>query len=165
MKGVTDMMTKIMDRKIGLVLTVLAFLFLTLPLYAEAPEDATKAVQADKEGGPEKLFKELGLTQEQKDQLKKSREDEAAKVKPLREQVRAKGEELRKVFESADIDKARAYALADELTSLEGELMHSRVDHVIALKQILTPEQFKKMQEKMKERQEEKRRMMKEGRE
>jgi Spy/CpxP family protein refolding chaperone len=153
------------DKKIGLAVMVLVFLFSTLPLYAQGPEDApSQEVPKDKKGGPEKLFEELGLTQEQKDQLKAAREEEGAKVKPLREQVRVKREELRKVFEGAAIDKAQAYALSDAITSLEDELMHLRVDNIISLKQILTPDQFKKMQEKIKKRHAEMGRKMKEGR-
>lgn len=100
-----------------------------------------------RQGKAGKFLEDLGLTEEQKEQLKKLREQGSAQLKPVIEQIQSRKEELKQVMSAETFDQAKAYALVDEMTVLTGKTMRARIDQVAALKKVLTPEQFKKMTE------------------
>lgn len=148
------MKTKKINRAFAAVWTACFLTILAAPLYGfaqPAQEESEEGYRKGREGKAPKFLQELGLTEEQKEALKKLREGGAAQVKPLREQIEDKKKELKQVMAAETFDQAKAYALSDEITALTGKTMRVRIDEVAALKNILTPEQFKKMTEMRKE--------------
>ena len=119
--------------------------------YAEGAHKGHKEGKGDKEG----FLKDLNLTPQQKDQMKADREQNAGKMKELRETTRAKRTELKAEFDKPTVDTARVNAIATELKTLEGQKVDMMVARLLSLKKILTPEQFQKMQEKMEKKKEE----------
>jgi len=93
----------------------------------------------------DKIIDELGLSSVQKDEIKKQRADFAAKSKELREKIRSTRSELKNELDKPTADKARLDGLTGDLKTLVGQQIQNRVDSVIAMKQVLTPEQFGKM--------------------
>ena len=95
------------------------------------------------------FYKELNLTPEQRDQVKAQKEATKAQKQELREAMKAKRAELKAELAKKDLDRARVNVITTEMKAITAKLVDMRVESIIALKKILTPEQFQKMQDKM----------------
>ena len=126
-------------------LVVVAIFLTTANLYAEQCPTG----KGDKFG---KLTEELGLTPEQKTQLDAQKEAFKAKNQAVRDKLKAKKEELRNELEHPTVDRSKINATIEDIKSLTGEKLNNRVDKILAMKSILTPEQFTKLQDKMREK-------------
>ena len=82
----------------------------------------------------------LNLTDDQKAKLKQIRESFAATNKPLREQLRAKRQELRQASEGGTFNEALATQLT-EMAGLQAKLMGERFKLRQDLQSVLTAEQ------------------------
>ena len=71
-------------------------------------------------------FRQLNLTEDQKTKMKQIRETFAETNKPLREQLRAKRQELRQANEGGTFNEALATQKLTEMASLEAKLMGER---------------------------------------
>lgn len=100
-----------------------------------------------KNGGPERMFKDLGLTQEQQDQLKARRNAEKEQGKTSREALKAKMQALHEEISKPDVDKLKVDSIVMEINTLKGQEFARRTEGILAMKEILTPEQFAKFQE------------------
>ncbi len=98
-----------------------------------------------------KLAKELGLTPEQQQQIKKQHNQQKEKGKALRNEIRQKRLALKEELEKQDIDKRKIYLLIAEIEGLMGDQLEQRVEGILAMREILTPEQFKKLENERKE--------------
>ncbi|MDD5730808.1 MAG: periplasmic heavy metal sensor [Candidatus Omnitrophica bacterium] len=94
------------------------------------------------------VMKTLNLSPEQKEKIQKQREDNKQAWSQLNEKLRAKRLELKQELEKPAVDKNRIDAVIGELKTLTGEQLELRVNTILSMKQILTPEQFQKLQEK-----------------
>ena len=86
-------------------------------------------------------FKQLNLTEDQKAKMKQIRESFAERNKPLREQLRAKRQELRQANEGGTFNEALATQKLTEIASLEAKLMGERVKLHQETLSVLTAEQ------------------------
>jgi Spy/CpxP family protein refolding chaperone len=109
-------------------------------------ETGDEVEQAKGHGG---FYKDLGLTPQQTSELKARREANAGKAKEVRDELKAKRAELKAEIEKPTVDRARITALTTDIKGLTGQMIDQRVDNILAMKEILTPEQFSKMQAKM----------------
>jgi len=100
----------------------------------------------------DKIFKELNLTAQQKDKLKQNRKAQQEKMKGLRTQLMEKQAELRDKSIAPDASRASVEPITTELKALQAKMIDCRTDGIFAVKEILTPEQYAKFQEKMKEK-------------
>ena len=91
-----------------------------------------------REGG---FFKQLNLTEDQKAKMKQIHESFAEKNKPLREELRAKRQELRQASEGGTFNEALATQKLTEMASLEAKLMGERVKLHQETLSVLTAEQ------------------------
>jgi len=126
-------------------LAVVAVFLATASLYAEH-------YSKDKGEKFEKLTKELGLNPEQKTQIDSQREAFKAKNEAVWKKLKAKKEELRNELEEPSVDRGKINATIEDIKSLTGEKLNNRVDKILAMKSTLTPEQFSKLQEKMRKK-------------
>lgn len=94
------------------------------------------------------FFKELNLTEDQKAKLKAHREAQKEKNRALREQLKTKMQALHDEIGQPVTDKAKIDSQVAEINTLKGQLFAQHIDGVLGMKEILTPEQFAKMQEK-----------------
>lgn len=97
----------------------------------------------------DEFFKDLDLTGEQRDKVKAHREETKKEMKALHDQMRAKRLELKAELDKPAPDNAKVAAITSELKNLSGQMIDSRVNSILSLKAILTPEQFKKMSDRM----------------
>ena len=103
-------------------------------------------------GGPGEFFKDLNLTPEQKTKLKAQRESKKESMRALREQMKAKMQALHDEISKPGSKRADVDALLSEVNALKGQMFSNMIDGVFAMKEVLTPEQFAKMQAKHQER-------------
>jgi Spy/CpxP family protein refolding chaperone len=87
------------------------------------------------------FFRQLNLTEDQKAKMKQIRESFAQSNKPLRDQVRAKRQELRQASEGGTFNEALATQKLTEMASLEAKLMGERVKLHQETLSVLTAEQ------------------------
>ncbi|MEK7287561.1 MAG: Spy/CpxP family protein refolding chaperone [Elusimicrobiota bacterium] len=105
----------------------------------------------------EKIESKLGLSDDQKKKLREHRKTHREEAKKLRKEIKEKREafqvELEKPELSADATK-KAHA---ELQQVRNKMADHHLEGILAVRQILTPEQFKKFKEMMRQRREGKR--------
>jgi Spy/CpxP family protein refolding chaperone len=103
----------------------------------------------------EKMAKELNLTADQQAKLKANREGKRAKMQSLREAMKANRQKFQEAVKKPGATRAGVQPLIDEMKSLQGQIMDQMADGIFGAKEILTPEQFEKMQNKMEEKRKE----------
>jgi periplasmic protein CpxP/Spy len=91
-----------------------------------------------REGG---FFKQLNLTEDQKAKIKQIRETYAERNQPLREQLRAKRQELRQANEGGTFNEALATQKLTEMASVEAKLMGEQHRQHQEMLSVLTAEQ------------------------
>lgn len=87
------------------------------------------------------FFKQLNLTDDQKAKMKQIRENFAQTNKPLREQLRAKRQELHQASEGATFNEALASQKLTEMAGLQAKLMGQEFNLRQEMLTVLTPEQ------------------------
>lgn len=87
------------------------------------------------------FFRQLNLTDDQKAKMKQIRETFAQSNKPMREQLRAKRQELRQASEGGTFNEALATQKLTEMASLEAKLMGERFKLHQEMLSVLTAEQ------------------------
>jgi len=87
------------------------------------------------------FFGQLNLTEDQKTKMKTIRESFAERNKPLRDQLRAKRQELRQASEGGTFNEALATQKLTEMASLEAKLMGERFKLHQETLSVLTAEQ------------------------
>ncbi|MFH1857878.1 MAG: periplasmic heavy metal sensor [Candidatus Omnitrophota bacterium] len=117
----------------------------------EGPGGADR--QRDRERMRQEFIQELNVTPEQQEKLDNQRREHQTRGKELVEKLRAKQLELRTELEKPAIDKNKVNAIVSEMKTLMGKRLDLRVEGILAMRSVLTPEQVAKMQEKRKERQ------------
>ena len=91
-----------------------------------------------REGG---FFRQLNLTEDQKAKIKQIRETFAQTNKPLRDQLRAKRQELRQASEGGTFNEALATQKLTEIAPLEAKLMAAEHNLHQEMLSVLTAEQ------------------------
>ena len=87
------------------------------------------------------FFKQLNLTEDQKAKIQQIRESFADRNKPLRQELRAKRQELRQANEGGTFNEALATQKLTEMASLEAKLMGERSKLHQEMLSVLTAEQ------------------------
>lgn len=145
-------------KKILILATVIAVTLALSPAAAEAQYGYEDSGWKE-EGGPrgqrgsqgqgkgKDLMEKLGLTEEQQEALREQREGHREKIRSLMETLRDKKAQLRVELEKEEVDKEKIDSLINEIKPLLGGQIELRVEGALAMKEILTPEQYKKFQE------------------
>jgi periplasmic protein CpxP/Spy len=87
------------------------------------------------------IFKQLNLTDDQKAKMKQIRESFAETNKPLREQLRAKRQELRQANEGGTFNEALATQKLTEMAGLQAKMMGEEFKLHQQMQSVLTAEQ------------------------
>jgi Spy/CpxP family protein refolding chaperone len=87
------------------------------------------------------IFKQLNLTEDQQAKIKQIRENSATQNKPLREQLRAKRQELRQASEGGTFNEALATQKLTEIAPLEAKMMGEQAKLHQEMLSVLTAEQ------------------------
>ncbi len=137
-------------KKIKLIIIGLAVVFLaTSTVYAQMPGHRQKP--ADESRG--RMARELNLTQEQQVKLETNRKAQRQEVDKLLTAINEKQAKLGEELKKPGVTRASIQPLANETKSLQAQLIDSRINGILAVKQILTPEQFDKFGQMTEKRQ------------
>jgi Spy/CpxP family protein refolding chaperone len=137
--------------KIIAVLTVAGFVAAGPVAYAGSEGNAPEGGKGYRHGQGKEFFKELNLTPEQKETLKTQREAKKEEHKAAREQMKVKMRALHDAISKPETKRADVDGLVAEVNALKGQMFARQIDGVFAMKEVLTPEQFAKMQAKHQE--------------
>ena len=128
-------------KKTKLIIIGLAVVFLaTSTVYAQMPGHRQKP--ADESRG--RMAKELNLTQEQQVKLEANRKAQRQEVNKLLTAIKEKQAKLAEELKKPGVTRAAIKPLENEIKSLQAKLIDSRINGILAVKQILSPEQFSK---------------------
>jgi len=119
--------------------------------YAASEGGNTEGGKGYKHGEGKEFMKELNLTPEQKEKLKAQREATKESHKAMREQMKTKMQALHEAIAKPETKRADVDGLLNEVNALKAQMFAQKIDGLFAMKEILTPEQFSKMQAKHKE--------------
>ena len=93
------------------------------------------------------MEKTLNLTPEQQQKLQDNRKAQRERMSQLLNQLKEKQQILRQELKKPSVTKASIAPIMSELNTLQSQLMNLRIDGILAVKEILTPEQFAKFQQ------------------
>ncbi len=142
-----------MRRVMQLLIMVVVGVMIVVPTVSAQPHGETDELAiGHPHQGVDKIFKELNLTTEQKEKLKRNRKAQHEAMKDLRAQMMKKHAELKDKLNNPDVIRADVEPIAAELNALQAKIMDCRLDGIFAVKEILTTEQYVKFQEKVKEK-------------
>lgn len=157
-------------RKTGkiLVYTLAAVLILSSSAaYAYHPDDKDgrrEEMRKKHEQVMDNLIQELGLSRQQQNEINKQRQEHKAAREGLREKIQARRELLKEELQKDTVDRGKVYTLVDQITQLKGQMYRLKVDGILGMRDILTPEQYKDFKTRMDQKKEEfKRRRGKKG--
>jgi Spy/CpxP family protein refolding chaperone len=102
------------------------------------------------------FLKELNLTSEQIEKVKSLKQSQKS-LKELAEKLKEEREEFQNLIGKSEVTDSIIKAKASSLKLLLGQIIDTRIKQNAALKQILTPEQYSKFHQMMKERKENRR--------
>ncbi len=91
--------------------------------------------------GREMMFKQLGLTEQQRAQMREQRKASWEKMAPLRQQMRELMQQRMKLLAAPTIDRDALEALRGKQMALADQMSRLRTEAQVDMAQILTPEQ------------------------
>ncbi|MHB9154954.1 MAG: Spy/CpxP family protein refolding chaperone [Endomicrobiales bacterium] len=91
----------------------------------------------------------LGLTEDQAQLMEKDREALRKAIEPVREELQKKRSELFTLLSADPVDNARVDALVAGISSLQMKMEKNVIEHSLAIRKYLTPEQQKKLQDSL----------------
>lgn len=142
-----------MENKLARIVAVLMVggLMIAGPVaYAGHKGDDPEGGKGYKHGEAKDFFKDLHLTPEQREKLKTQREAKKENKKAAREQLKVKMQALHEAIAKPGTKRADVNELVGEVSTLKGQMFAQKIDGIFAMKEVLTPEQFAKMQEQRK---------------
>ena len=141
-------------KKLTLVLmAVVLGVLLTVPAFAFGPRGGSGpggCYQGNCPGGdrdyyPDKMFKKLNLTDEQKTKIEALVTAREKEIRPIREKMFDKSEELRRLWLNENPDKDKILALQKEARTLRDNMEDKSTALRFEIRKILTPEQQAKL--------------------
>lgn len=91
-----------------------------------------------------KIKSELGLSKEQEKKLETHRIDQRAEMEKRMLTVREKRDELKTALENPQMNKHDVERINDELKDAQNEMADKRLEGILYVREVLTPDQFKK---------------------
>jgi Spy/CpxP family protein refolding chaperone len=92
----------------------------------------------------DKMKAELNLTKEQQKKLDTHRIEQRAAMEKAMLEIKEKREELKAALEQPKLDRIGLQKINDELKDAQNEMADQRLEGILYVREVLTPEQFKK---------------------
>lgn len=137
---------------------VLCVAFFSQAAAAKAFSQEYKENSKSREEIIDTIVKDLHLNAQQEQLIAAQREQEKKGSLELREKMKTLRVELSQELEKKNTDKTKVYSLIAEMKELIGKRIEKKVEGILSLKEILTPEQFKLLNSKIEEVKAQKRR-------
>ncbi len=92
----------------------------------------------------QKIFSQLNLTEEQKNKLKENKTKHREQRKGGFEQIKSYKEALKQELLKPDLDMKRIQEIQGQSKAAQAQMADDRLDSILEVRTILTPEQFSK---------------------
>ena len=115
----------------------------------EAESGQKKPVQEKMEARHQEFYKDLDLSDSQKKLLEENKNNHRDQMKAMLDQIKDKKASIRQELQKDTLNMARINQINDELKKLEDRMLDYRLERILEVRKILTPEQFKKFITKM----------------
>ena len=102
----------------------------------------------------QELYKDLNLSQDQKKLLEENKKSRREEMKSLFSQMKEKREAIRNELQKDELNIGKITQINNELKILSAQMLDRKLEGILEVRKILTPEQFKKFMAKMGQRQE-----------
>lgn len=143
-------------KKINLIaVSVITMLALVSPaIYAQGGADSGKEKEwaQKKEARRQELYKELNLSKEQKKALEENKNKHREQMKALFNEMKEKRSLAQQELQKDALDMAKINQANNDLKKLQAQMLDYRLQHILEVRNILTPEQFKKFMVRMEEK-------------
>ena len=100
------------------------------------------------------LYEGLGLTEGQKKLLEENRKKSRGREEVLFKEMRGKMEMIRRELQNETLNMEVIYRINNDLKQIQAQMLDDRLEGILEVRKILTPEQFKKFEDKVNERME-----------
>ncbi len=118
--------------------------FIVLGLVAGGGLAVASFAGSGSQAGAPRLTEELGLSSEQRNQVEALQVDAARGMIRRRADVQVARLDLRQLVTAKAVDEKAIATKLKELSELEAAMLRERVDHTLALRRVLTPDQVEK---------------------
>lgn len=98
----------------------------------------------------EAIYNQLNLTEEQKTSLKENKDKQKSQMMSLQKELQQENKNLKDALNSPSFSRRDLEPIAERIKKLEAKKIDLRINGILAVKEILTPEQFSKFQELVK---------------
>ena len=92
----------------------------------------------------QEIYNQLNLTDDQKKQLEANKKQHRAKMESIRQEMKADKEALREELMKPQLDMPKVTVLHDQIKALQSQMEDIKLSSILAVRAILTPEQFSK---------------------
>lgn len=134
-------MTRLKKAFFGILGTYL-LLGVSLVQAQNAPQIQGPSTQVHSGQRIQAIYKQLGLTDEQKQALEANKQKHRASIQSLRQQLKTSREALKEALMAPQLDMARINQIHDQIKALQSQLEDIRLNSILAVRAILTPDQF-----------------------
>ena len=138
---------KPLNKQMMILAAIALGLFFSCTAHAKISEEEAGQPNKDKR---EQLIRQLNLTPQQEAQIKQLQTLNRQKVKELFLRLKEKRKELADELDKARSSPIKIKALIADLKDIQGRLIEQRVEDVLKMKEILTPEQYQEFSETLK---------------
>jgi Spy/CpxP family protein refolding chaperone len=114
---------------------------------AASAQPPQKGRSQAREARMEEIHRRLGLTPEQSQKLKDHRKSHKEEARRIHEQLREKRQALKEELEKPDYNPERIKQMHGEMKDLRNKKDDLRLNGILEVRKILTPDQFKKFHE------------------
>jgi Spy/CpxP family protein refolding chaperone len=136
------------SKLLGYSVAAAIMFFIASGAYAQLPEGDQAKKGKNWDARFSEIIKELNLTQEQQQAITKQRSQEKAQSQELRQKIKSVRDEITSELNKDATDTAKVNSLVAQLKVLTGNRIEQQIQGIMFLKNILTPAQFKALNEK-----------------
>ena len=134
-------------KKITLLTVLGLFLFSQAAYAGWGQEQGGREGRGNRRG--ENFIQSLNLTPEQQQKLQEHRQQTRQKREEIRDAVNQKKKEVHGILQDPNFNEAQARQISGEINELTGQLSDLRIDGVLYMRSVLTPEQYFQFSQKM----------------
>jgi len=132
----------------SVVIGILTVFLATSLIYAhDQPETRGGPGKGHRDARIQQIAEKLGLTPEQQQKLKDNHKAQRERMQEIVGQIKEKQQTLRTEINNPSVTKESLSPILTEINSLQRQLMEGRIDGILAVKEIMTPEQFAEFQQ------------------
>ena len=140
----------------NILLGALLAVFLAGTAFAGEPKDGNRPERFPRfhermEKKVNEMFDKLNLTAEQKSKIEENRKNNREQRKALMEKMRTLREAMKSELMKADLNMEQLKSVHAQIKALQSTMADNRLESILAVRKILTPEQFSKFISEMQE--------------